>query len=282
MSAMEANEGTFIHFSSVFISNGRADTPSQSVLVSSRFRVPAFDQRQHDLCGCATCVGRLVFVARGRPLSQEKPLDKLCCCLSAGTNACMMLAMEAREGLDTEDQTERLKESTGHLFEEMMANYQRPAEVPRISTRRTTGSWVSPCTKWEDSPMVPRPCSPPFLRLMVLKPWSPPHRKCLWCLRLVLMLCSTPSHRCCRPATCNQCHSRWRCSSWAKALVRTCAATLEVLIHLILLARWLANHPTPVVVPSTLQETRCGTSQAECSSARNAFALYWPRRHVRV
>ena len=85
VSAMEANEGPFIHLSSVFMSNGRADTPSHSVLVSCRFRFPAFDQRQHNLCGCATCVGRLVFVAGGRPLSQEKPLDKLCCCLSAET-----------------------------------------------------------------------------------------------------------------------------------------------------------------------------------------------------
>ena len=55
--------------------------------------------------------------------------------------------MEARESLNTEDQAERLKESTGHLFEEMMATYQRPAEVPSLSTRRTTGSWVASCTK---------------------------------------------------------------------------------------------------------------------------------------
>ena len=113
VSAMEVREGPIIHLSSVFMTNGRADTPAHSVLGSCRFRVPAFDQRQHDLCGychlyminmtwisnlevyfqrwCwrlayAFCyVGRLVFVARGRPLSQEKPLDKLCCCLSAET-----------------------------------------------------------------------------------------------------------------------------------------------------------------------------------------------------
>ena len=62
VSAMEANEGPIIHLSSVFMTNGRADTPSHSVLESCRFRVPAFYQRQHDLCGCATCVGRLEFV----------------------------------------------------------------------------------------------------------------------------------------------------------------------------------------------------------------------------
>ena len=95
VSAMEAREGPIIHLSSVFMTNGRADTPWHSVLESCRFRVPAFDQRQHDLCGychlyminmtwisnlevyfqrwCwrlayAFCyVGRLVFVARGRP-----------------------------------------------------------------------------------------------------------------------------------------------------------------------------------------------------------------------
>ena len=49
--AMEAREGPIIHLSSVFMTNGRADTPSHSVLESCRFRVPAFDQRQHDLCG---------------------------------------------------------------------------------------------------------------------------------------------------------------------------------------------------------------------------------------
>ena len=82
--------------SSVFMTNGRADTPWHSVLESCRFRVPAFDQRQHDLCGychlyvnqndldfksrslfqrwCwrlayAFCyVGRLVFVARAKTL----------------------------------------------------------------------------------------------------------------------------------------------------------------------------------------------------------------------
>ena len=215
-------------------------------------------------------------------MHHEKLLKLLTVLLRQSNTSVLCCQWRVREGLITQDKAELLMAATGHLFEEMMVNYQRPAEVPRISTRRTTGSWVSQCTKWEDSPMVSRPCSPPFLRLMVLKPWSPLYRKCLWCLRLVLMVCITPSHRCCRPATCNQCHSRWRCSSWAKALVRTCAATLEVLVHLILLARWLANHPTPVVVPSTLEEIRCGTSQAECSSARNAFALYWPRRHVRV
>ena len=59
----------------------------------------------------------------------------------------IVLAMEARESLNTEDQAERLKESTGHLFEGMMATYQRPAEVPSLSTRRTTGTWVVSCTK---------------------------------------------------------------------------------------------------------------------------------------
>ena len=121
VSAMEANEGPFMHLSSVSMSNGRADTPSHSVLVSSRFRVPAFDQRQHDLCGCATCVGRLVFVARGRPLSQEKPLDKLCCCHSAETNACMMLAMEARVGPTTQDGTGHLMAVSRLLFEGTLA-----------------------------------------------------------------------------------------------------------------------------------------------------------------
>ena len=123
---MEAREGPIIHLSSVF-------RVCHSVLESCRFRVPAFDQGQHDLCGychlyminmtwisnlevyfqrwCwrlayAFCyVGRLVFVARGRPLSQEKPLDKLCCCLSAETHTRIMLAMEARVGPTTQDGT---------------------------------------------------------------------------------------------------------------------------------------------------------------------------------
>ena len=39
------------HISCVFMTNGRSDTSWHSVLESRRFRVPAFDQRQHDLCG---------------------------------------------------------------------------------------------------------------------------------------------------------------------------------------------------------------------------------------
>ena len=49
----------------------------------------------------------------------------------------IVLAVEARESLNTEDQAERLKALRG-----VEATYQRPAKVPRLSTRRTTGSWV--------------------------------------------------------------------------------------------------------------------------------------------
>ena len=97
VSAMEAREGPIIHLSRVFMTNGRSDTSWHSVLESRRFRVPAFDQRQHDLCGyfhlyvinmtwisnlevylqrwcwCLAYafyyVCRLVIVARGRTLS---------------------------------------------------------------------------------------------------------------------------------------------------------------------------------------------------------------------
>ena len=50
--------------SSVFMTNGCADTPWHSVLESCQFRVPAFDQRQHDLCGyCHLYVIKMTWIS---------------------------------------------------------------------------------------------------------------------------------------------------------------------------------------------------------------------------
>ena len=55
--------------SSVFMTNGRADTPWHSVLESCRFRVPAFDQRQYDLCGyCHLYVINMTWIFKSRSL----------------------------------------------------------------------------------------------------------------------------------------------------------------------------------------------------------------------
>ena len=55
---------------------------------------------------------------------------------SAEKHMCLVLALQARQGPNTQDKAERLMATTGHLFEEMMATYHSLGVAGKVETTR--------------------------------------------------------------------------------------------------------------------------------------------------
>ena len=54
----------------------------------------------------------------------------------------IVLAMEAREGPNTQDKAERLMAATGHLFEDMMATYHPPGIAGKVAGKSPNTQWA--------------------------------------------------------------------------------------------------------------------------------------------
>ena len=68
---------------------------------------------------------------------------------SAEKHMCLVLALQARQGPNTQDKAERLMATTGHLFEEMMATYHSLGVAGKVEDYTTTTSAAptpTPCT----------------------------------------------------------------------------------------------------------------------------------------
>ena len=62
---------------------------------------------------------------------------------SAEKHMCLVLALQARQGPNTQDQAERLMATTGHLFEEMMATYHSLGIAGKVAGNHPTHSGPS-------------------------------------------------------------------------------------------------------------------------------------------
>ena len=72
----------------------------------------------------------------------RETLENLCYSPSAEKCTRIVLAMEAREGPNTQDKGECLMAATGHLFEEMMATFHPPGVAGGRQARSSNVQWA--------------------------------------------------------------------------------------------------------------------------------------------
>ena len=61
---------------------------------------------------------------------------------SAEKHMRIVLAMEAREGPNAQDKTERVRSATGHLFEDVMATYHQPGIAGEACGKSSNIQWA--------------------------------------------------------------------------------------------------------------------------------------------